>query len=299
MTATVCILTFNGEQFLDEILRACAAQEAAFGYEVLVLDSGSSDDTLAIVSRHPDVRLHEIPNREFGHGRTRNLAASLAHGEVVVFLTHDATPADPSWLRHLVEPVLDDGTVAGVFARQKPRSGCRPTAAREVLRTFEGAPPAGFFSNVCSAIRKDVLQQIPFRDVDYSEDRAFASDAAARGLRIVYVPAAEVLHSHDLPLRQYFRRMFDEAAGIRRAGGTTPRSALLLAAAAAYGSLQDWVFVATSPDYSLPTRLRWGAQVPLYNVARRLAIWLAARDLPDRMARVLSLDVRRRKAAAG
>lgn len=299
MTATVCILTFNGEQFLDEILRACAAQDAPFGSEVLVLDSGSQDDTLAIVSRYPDVRLHQIPNPEFGHGRTRNLAASLAHGEVVVFLTHDATPANPSWLRQLVEPLLADPALAGVFARQKPRPGCRPAAAREVLQTFEAAPPAGFFSNVCSAIRKEVLQQIPFREVDYSEDRAFASDAAARGLCVAYVPEAEVLHSHDLPLPEYFRRMYDEAAGIRRAGGATSKRALLLAVAAAYGTLQDWVFVATNSNYSLLTKIRWGAAVPFYNMARRLAIWLAARELPERMARALSLDVRRRRAATG
>jgi len=299
VTATVCILTFNGGQFLDEILRACATQDAPFGYEVLVLDSGSSDGTLAIVSRHPDVRLHEIPNGEFGHGRTRNLAASLARGDVVVFLTHDATPADPSWLRHLVSPLLDDGTLAGVFARQKPRPGCRPTASREIVRTFRAAPPEGFFSNVCSAIRKEVLAQIPFRDVDYSEDRAFASDAADRGLRTAYVSEAEVLHSHDLALPEYFRRMYDEAAGLRRAGGTIPRRILWLAAAAAYGTLQDWVFVATNPNYSLLTKIRWGAEVPLYNVARRLAIWLAARELPERMARALSLDVRRRRAATG
>lgn len=299
MTATVCILTFNGGHFLDEILRSCLGQDAPFGYEVLVLDSGSSDDTLAIISRHPDVRLHQIPNREFGHGRTRNLAASLARGDVVVFLTHDATPANPSWLRQLVEPLLADRNIAGVFARQKPRPACRPAAAREVIQTFQAAPPAGFFSNVCSAIRKEVLEEIPFRDVDYSEDRAFASDAAARGRRVVYVPEAEVLHSHDLPLGQYFRRMYDEAAGIRRAGGTTPKKALWLAAAAGYGTVQDWAFVATNPDYSLLARIRWGAEVPLYNVARRLAIWLAARDLPDHMARLLSLDLRRRKAAAG
>ncbi len=297
MTATVCVLTLNGEEFLEEVLKGCLAQTAPFGHEVLVIDSGSTDATVDIVHGHPDVRLHRIPNREFGHGRTRNLAASLARGDIVVYLTQDATPVGPSWLARLVEPLLEDPSLAGVFARQRPRPGCTPAAAREVARTFDTAPPHGFFSNVCSAVPRRVLESVPFRDLEYAEDRAFAADAASAGLRVAYVPEAEVMHSHDLALGSYFRRMYDEASGVRRVDASTNRGFVWLLAATVHGTVSDWIFVAFNDDYSIPAKLGWAAKVPLYNVARRLAIWLAGRQLPRRLSAHLSLDAQRRRVA--
>lgn len=291
------MLTLNGEEFLDEVLDSCLAQKVPFDHEVLVIDSGSTDATLDIVSRHPLVRLHRIPNHEFGHGRTRNLAASLAGGEILVFLTQDATPAGPSWLARLVGPLLEDPSLAGVFARQRPRPGCGPAAAREVMQTFRTSPPPGFFSNVCSAIHQRALERVPFRDIDYAEDRAFATDVAEAGLRTAYAPAAVVLHSHDLDLGAYFRRMYDEARGVRETVGKPRTGVLWLAAATARGTLQDWLFVAGNDDYSFAAKARWAAMAPLYNVARRLAIWLAGRSLPGRLADFLSLEARRRRVA--
>jgi hypothetical protein len=40
------------------------------------------------------------------HGGTRNLGAKQARGEILVFLTQDATPADDLWLENLVAPIL-------------------------------------------------------------------------------------------------------------------------------------------------------------------------------------------------
>lgn len=296
--ATVAVLTFNSEEFLDEVLEACSTQDAPFGYEVLVVDSGSTDRTLEIVARHPEVRLHQIPNREFGHGRTRNLAAHLAAGEIVVFLTHDATPVGSNWLAALLASFDDDPALAAVYARQVPRPGCRPAAAREVIEVFRNPPP-GFFSNVCSAVPRTVLDRIPFREVDYAEDRAFASDAAAEGLRITCASVAEVWHSHDLPFGSYFRRMYDEARGLRKAKVNVPGAGVLrLAAATIRGTLKDWLFIIGHDAYTVPEKLRWATTAPAYNVARRLAIWLAARRrLPVRVAAFLSLDHRRRLAA--
>lgn len=294
--ATVVVLTFNGAGYLDEVLTACLGQNAPFRYEVLVVDSGSTDGTLEIVARHPEARLHTIRNQEFGHGRTRNLAAGLARGDFVVFLTQDATPIGPSWLAELLAPFASDPNLAGVFARQVPRPGCSPAGSREVAEAFRDPPP-GFFSNVCSAVRKSVLEVIAFRDVDYAEDQAFATDVRAAGYTVAYARAAAVHHSHDLHLGAYFRRMYDEAAGLRAIGRTPRTGPVWLMAATAAGIVKDWRFVASDPGYGMAERVGWVLRVPAYNMARRLAIWLGARDLPPRASAFLSLDTRRRVAA--
>jgi len=298
LRATIAILTFNGQEFLDEVLRACLAQEAPFGFEVLVIDSGSTDSTLDIVARHPAARLHQIPNREFAHGRTRNLAASIAGGEIVVFLTQDATPVGPNWLVDLLAPFGADPEVAGVFGRQVPRPGSSPAASRDMLDLFRDPPP-GFFSNVCSAVNRSALVAVPFRDVNYAEDQAFAMDVAAAGGLVSYAPAATVRHSHELALNMYFRRMYDEARGIASLGRKPHSGLVWLTGAAVRGTVKDWCYLATQPNYTVRAKVWWALKVPMYNVARRSAIWLAGRPLPSWLTGFLSLDARRRQLAAG
>ena len=101
--ATIVIPTFNGEEFLIEVIEAIFNQKTTKTYELLIIDSGSTDRTLEIIAKYPKIRLHQIPNKEFGHGRTRNLAVEMANSEFVVFLTQDATPSHDQWLDYLLE----------------------------------------------------------------------------------------------------------------------------------------------------------------------------------------------------
>src|ERR1700693_3044368 len=104
MKATIAILTYNAIESINGLLDSCLAQSVDFPFEILVIDSGSSDGTLEAVRSRNAVRLHQIPNSSFGHGRTRNLAVELAKGEFVVFVTQDATPATTHWLADILRP---------------------------------------------------------------------------------------------------------------------------------------------------------------------------------------------------
>ena len=65
--ATVTVLTYNGEQYLEDILGACRCSGTT---TVLVIDSGCDDPARGAAAPDPQLR----------HGRTRNLAAELARG---------------------------------------------------------------------------------------------------------------------------------------------------------------------------------------------------------------------------
>jgi rhamnosyltransferase len=290
---TVAILAYNGEQYLDRILTAIEEQDFAGSVEVLVIDSGSTDATLAIVARHTEVRLHQIPNPEFGHGRTRNLAAKLARGTIVAYLTHDAVPADAHWLRELIAPLEKFAGVEGVVGRQIARPGCVPLLKYEIQRVFstqgpefattisyrtdafERVPhywlPAAFYSDVNSAARRDfLLQKIAYRDVDYAEDQLFGRDLLDAGYLKAYAARGAVEHSNDLTYREYKKRIFDEVVGLRSSGATVPPlpSAFRRFVRA---TVLDSADILRDPEFSSGRKLYWLVVNPFFHLAKSSA----------------------------
>jgi rhamnosyltransferase len=297
--ATIAILTYNGGESINQLLDSCLAQVVALPFEILVIDSGSTDGTVAAVKRRDAVRLHEIPNSSFGHGRTRNLALELAGGDFVVFVTQDAIPASQHWLDELLRPFDLSDKVAAVFGKQVPHADCCPTVKRDVINHFRsfGADPfvtlqmdnprltsdaerdaIAFFSDVNSAVRRDALTTVPFRDVQYAEDQALGRDLIAAGFIKAYAPLAAVVHSHSYPPRRYFARMYEEMLGLWTTTGRTIDTSLLRHVAIVLrDTIKDWRFISHDPDYSPGAKVKWFVQAPAYNVARRVAVRLARR----------------------
>jgi rhamnosyltransferase len=303
MKATIAILTYNGADSIDALLDTCLSQTAE-DFEILVIDSGSTDGTLEAVRKREAVRLHEIPNSEFGHGRTRNLAVKLAKGDFVVFVTQDALPATRSWLTELLRPFDLSDKVACVYGKQVPHGDCCPTVKRDVINHFRSFGPdpfvmlqmdngqihseaerdaLTFFSDVNSAVRRKAMRTVPFRDVAYAEDQALGRDAISAGFIKAYAPLAAAIHSHSYPLRPYFARMYEEMRGLYQTTGrsidtSVSRHILIVLR----DTLKDWRFILRDPDYGLAAKIEWVLQAPLYNVARRLAVRLALQpELPD------------------
>jgi rhamnosyltransferase len=289
---TIAILTFNGEAMLGDILDAIAKQKTSREVEILIIDSGSTDKTIEILKEHPKVHLHQIPNSEFGHGRTRNLAIELAKGEYVLFLTQDAIPAHERWLDAMIEPFEISDKIACVLGSQIPHANAPAPIKREVETVFRAMGPRDaislhrknqltdelglvntFLSNTNSAVRKELLLKIPFRDVDYAEDQGLGIDLLEAGYYKAYSPLGAVDHSHDYSVIEYFRRKFDEYVGLRKTTGYTATAGyreLILGSAKA--TLKDWLFIIRDPQYRLIQKAGDFIKSPFYNAGLRLAI---------------------------
>jgi rhamnosyltransferase len=225
--ASILIPTYQPGAGFTRVLERIAAQRVGFPYEVVIVDSTSCPEDVARIRSYP-VRFQQIPTAEFGHGRTRNLLASLAKGDVLLYLSQDAEPASEFWMSRLLEPVRDV-RVAGAYARQIPRSSADPLMRFFLERTYGPEPvwrrlsgSTGvciddiFFSNVSSAIRHDVWEKHPFRDqVIMSEDQYWAFDVLSAGYDLAYVPEAQVYHSHNYSLPNLFRRNWQSGASLR------------------------------------------------------------------------------------
>jgi rhamnosyltransferase len=224
---SIILLTKNAGDLFPEVLEGlfcCAGIEEA---EVILIDSGSVDRTLSHAARYPRIQTHEIPPETFSHGRARNLGARLATGEILIFLVQDATPVAPDFLTALVAP-LADPRVAASYGRQVPRPSANPVEQHFLEVTYPDTPSVRahdasstttlhsiFFSNVCSAIRRQVWEEIPFDEgLIMSEDQNWAKEALRRGYLVVYQPAAAVHHSHSYNLIQILQRNFDSGCSL-------------------------------------------------------------------------------------
>lgn len=244
---SVIIPTFNGGELFREVLEMVFTQVIEFELEVIVIDSGSSDETLDICSAYP-VKLITIPPGSFHHSKTRNLAIDCAKGDVCVLTVQDATPFDSRWLANLVRPLITDKEVAGVFGQQlsrpetSPLSRCckllwyqewdghwKKACKRKLAHSaeWESLPIEeqkrySRFDNVNSCLRKSVWQRIPFPDVRYGEDIAWAKTVLCSGYGISWEPEAQVYHSHDRSLAYLFKRSYVDAKTFAQLFGESP-----------------------------------------------------------------------------
>ena len=218
---SVLILTKNEAQNIGACLQAVYSQKTADPFEVVLVDSGSTDATLEIAKRFP-VRIAQIPAENFHHAQTRNFAANLAEGEILVFLVADATPVSDSWLSSLTTN-FDDLEVGAVYGRQFPKPGSS-LEREDALGTLYGEhrivkDPAhrnglGYrfyhFSNVNAAIRRSVWEAVRFpEDLRVFEDMGIAKRILDNGWKIVYEPESPVFHSHNHTTAGLFKRYFD------------------------------------------------------------------------------------------
>ena len=243
LMVSIVVLTKNEEANIQGCLDMIFSQHFEHAFEVLVIDSGSTDSTTSMATRFP-VKLIEIEPQEFSHGGTRNLGAEMGNGQIIVFLNGDAQPADQHWLSTLVQALAPENVV-GAYSRQLPRSYAYPMEQfflnwmYPCNRVSQGKANAAnqsfdstFFSTVSAAVRKRVFQDAPFRaDIPMSEDNEWSVRVARQGFRIAYCPDSLVYHSHNYTLRHAFRRFFD--------AGMTARMSYL------DGNRRNWVRVAS------------------------------------------------------
>jgi rhamnosyltransferase len=221
LRTSILLLTKNDAHGVCACLNAVYSQKHIDPFEVLVIDSGSTDGTLDAVRRFP-VRLEQIPPESFHHARTRNLAARSAKGEILVFLSQDAIPASTGWLRAMIYN-FSDSTVGAVYGRQLPKPGSS-LEREDALSALYGAQkmikdPAcrnrrGYlfyhFSDVNAAIRRSVWESTLFpENLKVFEDLGIAKLMLDAGWKIIYDPAAPVFHSHKHTTAGLFKRYFD------------------------------------------------------------------------------------------
>lgn len=226
---SVIILSLNAGENLNTLLDAVYGQSLP-PYEVIVVDSESEDNTVAIAESY-GAMVYTIKRCEFNHGGTRDYAMRQSKGDWVLFLTQDAVPSEPTLLEKMAEMLEENEQMAAVYARQIPREDatymeclirefnypseshvyCKEDIVAHGIKTF-------FMSDVCAMYRKHVYFKLGGfeRDVKTNEDMLYAAKAIHNGYSIGYEAAASVLHSHNFSLKEQFKRNYLQGYEIER-----------------------------------------------------------------------------------
>lgn len=125
MKVTVVIPAYNEEQVIGECLESLQKQSYK-DLEIILVDDGSTDKTIEIVSSIPSrlrvnkyqvSRMLVLKQNHLGPGPARNLGASKARGEILVFVDSDMT-FDQDFIKDLVSPILEGKTI-GTFSKNE------------------------------------------------------------------------------------------------------------------------------------------------------------------------------------
>jgi rhamnosyltransferase len=220
---SIVILTKNAGRGFRATLRQIYDQQTNLPFELIIVDSGSTDESLEIVSEFP-IRKFTIQPHEFNFGLTRNYGFSLSHGEYIITLSQDATPYDRKWLDNLIRPFLVNPNVVAVqgatrFPMDKPVFYWEKSGAfyfTSETKRWGGCEHSLSFVNC--AIRRTFWESHPIKYTPFSEDKLFARQVQAAGCRIVEAKDAICLHGHEYTFRTLVKRLLAEGIGWRYAG---------------------------------------------------------------------------------
>jgi rhamnosyltransferase len=208
---TVIMRCKNSDWVISQALAALFSQSYT-DFELLVVDSGSTDKTLDIVKQYPH-RLIQIEPTQYYPGSVLNMAIEKARGEIIVFQNSDTVPLRHDTLGNLLQ-AFDDPDNQAALTRQIPRPEADTWVRRDYAQSFpdnENTPEWITLSLPMAAMRKSIWQQHPFyTDAWASEDTEWGQWAVNNGHKIKYVKDALVMHSHNYSLKQVYGRKFVE-----------------------------------------------------------------------------------------
>ncbi len=222
---SVVIPTRNAGAHLPRLLDAVFGQATDKAFEVIALDSGSTDGTLDSLGNYP-VRLIEIEQSSFDWGRLRERVFEESRGEVVVNVSQDAIPAADDWLDNLVRPLEDDQVGASCGSsipdpdRDFPQFQWEKNGyyyfTREIKKFVRLYGKGLSFGN--AAVPRKVWEKLHIEPQATGEDFQFQMKLYAAGYRIVFPSDAPALHHHNYTLPAVFKRSRNEGFALRQMG---------------------------------------------------------------------------------
>jgi glycosyltransferase involved in cell wall biosynthesis len=285
-TVSIVIRALNEAEHLPALFTGLLRQ-ARRPDQVILVDSGSTDDSVTIARTH-GAEIVRIAPDEFSFGRALNRGCAAATGDILVFLSAHVYPLDEKWLDLMVTP-FQRPDVALVYGGQTGDERSHFSELELMSRWF---PPVGdddqqtpFCNNANCAVRASVWSDLPYDEtLTGLEDLDWAKRALGAGWKVVYQADARIAHVHDEPFGKTRNRYRREAIAHRRIFHDQH-----IGLVEAFG-LFAW---STGRDYAAAVGRRRLvsnlASIPKFRAAQYLGTWEGFRDRDE-----ISTSLRRR-----
>lgn len=215
---SIVIRSFNEEKHIGRLLEAIQKQTLK-DLEIILVDSGSTDRTLAIAANFP-AHLHRISPKEFTFGRSLNKGIAAARGEIIVMASAHVYPMQNDWLERLLVPFADPG-LALSYGKQRGAEENKFSEEQHFRTWFPDESnrnqARAYANNANAAIRRSLWEKNPYdEELTGLEDIAWASWAREQGYKIAYLAEAGVVHAHDESAAQIVNRHRREAIALKQ-----------------------------------------------------------------------------------
>ncbi len=229
---SVVIPTFNAGKEFETIIKKIVNQKHLSQIEIVVVDSGSSDDTVKIAKRY-GAKIIRITPSSFSHSKTRNLGSKTANGRFLIFTVQDAHMLNQYTVCDAIN-FLQENTLAAVSVRQVPR------ADADIFSSWQSATFSNFLSpehsnkvtrlnklqflrlssaqkrahctldDVFVLYEKQVFDSMGGYDetLSYGEDLEMGKRFVLEEKRIGYLFSNGVVHSHNRDASYFVQRFF-------------------------------------------------------------------------------------------
>lgn len=211
-----------GEEFEQLLWRL--HQQTCPVHRILVMNTEETYWNHQWEKKYPLLNVVHIRKQEFDHGGTRQAAAEMSQGDILVFMTQDALPADRDLIARLTMPLIKNPKIGAAYARQLPKEDC--SQLEQYARSFNYPDTSMvkwekdtkkygiktyFCSNVCAAYNRSIFVETGgfVRKTIFNEDMIYAGAMAKKGYGIAYQAEARVIHSHNYSCWEQLRRNFD------------------------------------------------------------------------------------------
>ncbi len=217
-SCSLVVRAFNEERHIGRLLEGIGRQTVR-DVEVVLVDSGSTDATMAIAAQYEATVVH-IPPEEFTFGRSLNLGLSAATCDLVAIASAHVYPVYPDWLERLLAPFADP-VVALTYGKQRGDENSKFSEHQVFARWFPEESVARqshpFCNNANAALRRPVWNAHPFDEsLTGLEDLAWAKEIQSVGCAVSYAAEAEVVHVHNETPRGVLNRYRREAMAFKQ-----------------------------------------------------------------------------------
>ena len=98
---SIGIPLYNASNLIERCIDSILSQKTQYTFEIIIVDDGSTDDSLSYIKKYYDKRIHLYKQKNAGPSKARNKTIKEAKGKYFAFLD-----ADDYWLPNYIEETI-------------------------------------------------------------------------------------------------------------------------------------------------------------------------------------------------